>query len=299
MNNKQSSWESEKKKLAEKIKEMTLIWKISYEERNRLISIGINTWDNLYLIKNLYEFRKSDTKYVQEKIIHMNKHNELLIEPRNISQDFKNILQKDSIEFVLDIESVINLEEKGNYFYNKSQNELPNICIIGLIIISNDKYLFKDFTIDDLTIDSEKQNIINWLNFISKYDHIKIYHWGVAEKTYLENINKRFPDIKLPKMIMIDLLHFFRQEPIIIKDCFNFSLKTIGKNMYKHCMINSTWSDTDNGLDAMIRFKELCLQKDKNIPLKRYTEIAEIIDYNKMDCVILMEILFYLRKKYL
>ena len=69
--------------------------------------------------------------------------------------------------------------------------------------------------------------------------------------------------------------------------------------MYKHCMINSTWSDTDNGLDAMIRFKELCLQKDKNIPLKRYTEIAEIIDYNKMDCVILMEILFYLRKKYL
>ena len=123
MNNKQSSWESEKKKLAEKIKEMTLIWKISYEERNRLISIGINTWDNLYLIKNLYEFRNSDTKYVQEKIIHMNKHNELLIEPRNISQDFKNILQKDSIEFVLDIESVINLEEKGNYFYNKSQNE--------------------------------------------------------------------------------------------------------------------------------------------------------------------------------
>lgn len=299
MNNKQSCWETEKKKLAEKIKEMTLIWKISYEERNRLISIGINTWDNLYLIKNLYEFRKSDTKYVQEKIIHMNKHNELLIEPRNISHDFKNILQKDSIEFVLDIESVLNLEEKGNYFYNKSQNELPNICIIGLIIISNDRYLFKDFTIDDLTIESEKQNIINWLNFISKYDHIKIYHWGVAEKTYLENINKRFPDIKLPKMIMIDLLHFFRQEPIIIKDCFNFSLKTIGKNMYKHCMINSTWSDTDNGLDAMIRFKELCLQKDKNIPLKRYTEIAEIIEYNKMDCVILMEILFYLRKKYL
>ena len=34
------------------------------------------------------------------------------------------------------------------------------------------------------------------------------------------------------------------------------------------------------------------LQKDKNIPLKRYTEIAEIIEYNKMDCVILMEILF-------
>ena len=147
MNNKQSCWESEKKKLAEKIKEMTLIWKISYEERNRLISIGINTWDNLYLIKNLYEFRNSDTKYVQEKIIHMNKNNELLIEPRNITKDFKDILKQDTIEFVLDIESVINLEEKGNYFYNKSQYDLPNICIIGLIIIKDGKYIFKDFTI--------------------------------------------------------------------------------------------------------------------------------------------------------
>jgi len=69
--------------------------------------------------------------------------------------------------------------------------------------------------------------------------------------------------------------------------------------MYKHGLIKSTWSETDNGLDAMIKFKELCLKKDKNIPLKRYKEIAEIIEYNKMDCVILMEILQYLRKKYL
>ena len=43
--------------------------------------------------------------------------------------------------------------------------------------------------------------------------------------------------------------------------------------MYKHGLINSTWSDTDNGLDAMIKFKEICLKKDKNIPLKRYNEI--------------------------
>jgi hypothetical protein len=69
--------------------------------------------------------------------------------------------------------------------------------------------------------------------------------------------------------------------------------------MYKHGLIKTTWSDTDNGLDAMIKFKEICLNNEKNIPIKRYTEVAEIIEYNKMDCVILMEILQYLRKKYL
>ena len=30
--------------------------------------------------------------------------------------------------------------------------------------------------------------------------------------------------------------------------------------------------DTDNGLDAMIKFKEICLNKEKSIPLKRYNE---------------------------
>ncbi len=299
MNNKQSCWENEKKKLAYKLKEITLIWRISYEDRNRLISMGITEWDNPYLLNNLYELKDTNTRDIQERIIHMNKHDNLIMEPRNISRDFKDILKVDDNEFILDIESVLNLETKGSYFNNDIQKDLPNICIIGLIIVNNGNFVFKDFTIDDLTIESEKQNINNWLNFISKYDEIKIYHWGHAEKTYLENIHKRFPDIRLPKMKLIDLLHFFRQEPIIIKDCFNFSLKTIGKNMYKHGLIKSTWSDTDNGLDAMIKFKEICLKKDKNIPLKRYNEISEIIEYNKMDCVILKEILEYLRYKYL
>ena len=301
MNNKQSCWENEKKKLSEKIKEITLIWRISYQDRNRLINIGITEWDNPYLLNNLYELKDTNTRDIQERIIHMNKHDNLIIDPRNISRKFKDILKKDNIEFILDIESVLNLEDKGSYFNNDIIKDLPNICIIGLIILNNnnDKYLFKDFTIEHLTIESEKQNILNWLSFISKYNEIKIYHWGHAEKSYLENIHKRFPDIKLPKMELIDLLHFYRKEPIIIKDCFNFSLKTIGKNMYKHDLIDSTWSETDNGLDAMIKFKEICLKKDKNIPLKRYNEISEIIEYNKMDCVILKEILEYLRYKYL
>ena len=299
MNNKQSCWENEKKKLSEQLKEITLIWRISYEDRNKLINIGITQWDNPYLLNNLYELKDSNTRDIQEKIIHMNSYDNLIIEPRNINRDFKHILKRDDIEFILDIESVLNLESKGSYFNNNIIKDLPNICIIGLIIINNNEYLFKDFTIEDLTIESEKKNILNWISFLSKYDEIKIYHWGHAEKSYLENINKRFPDIKLPRMILIDLLHFFRQEPIIIKDCFNFSLKTIGKNMYKHGLINSTWSDTDNGLDAMIKFKEICLKKDKNIPLKRYNEISEIIEYNKMDCIILKEILEYLRYKYL
>ena len=112
-------------------------------------------------------------------------------------------------------------------------------------------------------------------------------------------MKNKFSDINFPNIILIDLLEFVKNEPIIIKDAFNFSLKNIGKAMYKHGFIKTTWQDTDNGLDAVIKFKEICEKNiGKDIPLKRYTEIAEIIDYNKIDCLVLTEILMYFRKRY-
>jgi hypothetical protein len=48
----------------------------------------------------------------------------------------------------------------------------------------------------------------------------------------------------------------------------------------------------------MIQFKESCIKKDKNIPLKRYLEVREIIEYNRTDCQVLFEIVELLREKY-
>ena len=113
-------------------------------------------------------------------------------------------------------------------------------------------------------------------------------------------MKQKYPDIVFPKMILIDLLEIFKNEPIIIKNCFNFGLKNIGKSLYKYKFISTTWSSTDNGLDAMIRFKEICEENiGKDIPLKRYTDISDIIHYNKIDCIVLTEILMFLRKRYL
>ena len=49
----------------------------------------------------------------------------------------------------------------------------------------------------------------------------------------------------------------------------------------------------------MIKFKKLCLERNKQIPLKRYNEISEIVEYNKIDCQVLFEIIELLRKLYL
>ena len=303
MNYKNTEYEDEKKKIAKKIKEITLIWNISYNERCELVKKNVKTWDNIYLIQNLYDLKDTNTKYVQSKIIQMNMQNEIMVQPRkNISDKLLSIIIPSDNEYILDIESLIHLEEKKNYFNDFIKKDQATICIIGSVLMKHNEFNnFKDFTINDLSIDEEKNIIQNWINSLKPCndDFIKIYHWGHAEKTYLNNMKKKYPDIKFPNIILIDLLHFFRDEPIIIKDCFNFGLKNIGKALYKHKYITTTWSDTDNGLDAMIKFKEICEKKDTNIPLKRYTEIKDIIHYNQVDCLVLMEILQFLRSKYL
>ena len=50
-------------------------------------------------------------------------------------------------------------------------------------------------------INPEEEKIIQyWLNFLKKYfkKSIKIYHWGNAEKVYLEYMMKKYPDIYIP-----------------------------------------------------------------------------------------------------
>ena len=47
----------------------------------------------------------------------------------------------------------------------------------------------------------------------------------------------------------------------------------------------------------MIKFKEIC-KREKNIPLKRFIEIKEKIDYNKVDCKVLKDIYDLLKKNY-
>ena len=56
--------------------------------------------------------------------------------------------------------------------------------------------------------------------------------------------------------------------------------------------------ENDNGLDSMIQFKDICIKNKKKIPIKRYKEIKEIVEYNRIDCKVLEEIVELLREIY-
>ena len=301
MNNKTGPWYKEKKKLAESIKEITLVWNISYHKRCLLYDRGITTWDDPILLRNIYpyEIRESKREYIQEKMIHINSQNELKIQPRRIkNQEFIHHIQNQKNSIILDIESVLKFDEKESYFTDEIYNEHPKICIIGTIINHNN--IFKDFTIKTLNEKEEKKIIQYWLLYLKKSlktDLIKIYHWGNAEKVYLTYMKEKYSDLSFPHFELVDLLSYFKEEPITIQGCFGYGLKEIVKMLYTHNLIENQWEDDTDGLEAMIQFIQKSEEAEKkNIPLKRFTEIRKIIYYNYMDCKVITDILQMLQK---
>jgi len=296
MNYKESDWENEKLKLANHIKEITLVWNISYDERCLFLKNGIDCWDNPKLLSELKESKKKD---IQLRMIHMNQQKEILLYPRKtVSCDFKKILCSSDNDIYFDVESFLSFDEKQDLFVDFTQEKEPVLGILGLI----HKKKFFPFVIDDFSLEDERKLVKNFESFLwdifrKNNKKINIYHWGHAEYNYFKYIERTYPSITLPDHELIDILDYFRMEPIIVQGVFKFGIKSVGKALYEHGMIKTTWGEHDSGLDSMIRFKDICLNK-KKIPLKRYLEIDDIIEYNRIDCQVLYEIVELLREKY-
>ena len=295
MNNNESDWENEKYKLATEIKEITSVWNISYNERCDFLEKGIECWDDDKLLKNLKESKKRN---IQERMIHMNKNTDILLYPRkNISSTFQEILSlKNDIYF--DVESFLSFDEKQELLNDELNKRDPVLGILGFI--HNGKYW--NYTMNDFSLTEEKKIVTRFIDHLHKINNsklINIYHWGHAEFNYLKYIKDKYPEIILPEYRLINVLDFFRTEPIIVQGVFKFGLKYIGEALYKNKLIKTTWGINDNGLDTMIEFKDVCKNNTKKIPLKRYSQIVDIIDYNRIDCQVLYEIVDLMKKTYL
>ena len=223
MNYNESNWENEKYKLAERIKEITLVWNIGYDERCILLKKDIKCWDDPKLLNKLKDNKQ---KKIQERIIHMNQQEDILLYPRKtISTDFKEVLITKDTDIIFDVESFLSFDD-NNDFFNDNKVSSPILAILGFIHNRN----FYDYTISNYTRKSEEKIIKDFSNHLFKINRkynnkINIYHWGHAEYNYFNYIRKNYPHIKFPEYKLINILDYFRMEPIIVQGIFKFGLK--------------------------------------------------------------------------
>jgi len=149
------------------------------------------------------------------------------------------------------------------------------------------------------------------INLGKKHPIPPLYHWGHYECSFFRSQCldlKRKIGPKISKLIetyqsqltWIDLSECFRKNPIVINGCFKFGLKEIACRLHELGLIKSTWKQQScvNGMSAMIMAYKAYQQSTKTgISVSQNPVMKEIMDYNKIDCVVIHEIIELLQTK--
>jgi len=272
-----------KKQIAERNYEITNIWNCSLKHRYNAFKYNIKSWKDKRCNCNVLGINGKN-KNIIDNMINFNRSNKGIINLKKINNNDNNWRNNNKVNLYLDFETI------GSMFL---KDDIVFLVGIGYKI-PNEEYNFKYFFINKLNKKEEKKLLENMNMFIKKLDDKhginNVYHWSNAEPIIYKKLLKRHNIINNIKWF--DLLKFFKKNVILIKDCFNFSLKTIVSKMNKYKLIKLNYDNSiSSGLDAMIQAHDL--YKNNNLILEK--DLNDIINYNKLDCSTLYQILDYLR----
>lgn len=322
-----------KRKIANKNKELTLLWNCGIAQRNNAIKMGITQYSNPNLTADKLGFEFNSSKYPIINSMLETTHSNKLIEI-NKKNNHNNWQTRVDNEFYVDFETYIPIFDEKLIYENEDENdELNNsqcIYMIGVAHCVNDIYNFKCFIIsypgseniydkikekyncksqDIVTVLNEKSLIDTFINYIysfktknePKYRFLKktrLIHWSWAEPClFLKKL--ALYDINTTSNILpwFDLMEVFKNSvyPITIKDCFSFSLKEITKAMNNHQMLNLEWPELDDGLLSSFIARDIYKNLNSD-GKKNNSNMEDIVEYNYIDCKALYLILLCIRK---
>jgi hypothetical protein len=192
-----------------------------------------------------------------------------------------------------------------------------------------EKYIFKCFIIDylgsedlykiieekhkcsknDIIIVSDEKTLIKtFMDYIYSFKNIRETKYKFLKKTRMIHWSKAEPNLFLKKLInyelntinntlpWYDLMEIFKNPkyPILIKNCFLFSLKDITKSLNNYKFIDLEWPDLDDGLLTAFIAKDIYKNTNKN-SVENNKNMTDIIEYNYIDCKALYLIINFLR----
>jgi hypothetical protein len=298
-------WKSIKKEIANKLKDITLLWRCGPSDRNAAFDKDVFRWKDKKCNSSLFGF-KNTSGIILDNIIRINKQNNNKINIGNTA-NYCKVHNKDKIQFYVDFETCSDINKNfAEYieFNNEplEQDILNNTLIfmigIGWINPYTKEWVFKTFITDSLT--NNEENKIQYMKNISRQynnnNKPQVYHWSPAEVSCYESSAERYNinyNIKWK-----DLLHEFKQYPITLKGVFNYGLKNIANKMYKNKMITTLWEDSEmDGLAAMVatwNCNDKIKEEKSSSKLIDFDVMKEIVKYNEIDCKVMWDINRYI-----
>jgi hypothetical protein len=272
-----------KQKCAEEIKDITLISYLTADHREQCFRNGVKSWDDPRLSAEFLGMTGKNGQVI-DSILNANRDTtDKIIFKKDITFELP---EESDLEYYIDFETIIH--NRKNFIY-----------MVGLGNVSKGNWTYKCFTLDNLNEESEKKMYKELTDYIEitnkKYvkdgKNPSYIHWSPVEPSQL---NKLITNLKLPinNIKWYDLYKYFKQNLIGVKGAYGYSLKQIGKAMYKNRLINTYWLESilaDNKISTIAYNKYIKREDCKK-------EFQELIDYNEVDVKIMFDILTVMRK---
>jgi len=310
-------WQAEKRKIASEIGEITEIWNVGPKNRSIAIKEGITNWrDNRCSTVSLgINSNRSETI---DKIIDINRQDNIKILPQVISgnmNDWKN----GGNDLYVDFETLSDIFTPNPDVTDQRQQGI--IFMIGVGWEEDGEWKHKTFTCRNLTYDEEFLIMNDFATFVKDRGNPKLHHWCADENFWKSAVERQLARLTKPGYILeerfwriidtnkqdeikehltlegwSDLCKLFQNEPIVLKDCFNYGLKNIAKAMKKHGMITVDLdSDCDSGTSAMVNAWKCYNTTENAVETDTMKDVGK---YNEFDCKVLWEIITYLRNNH-
>lgn len=319
-----SHWDNIKMEYAEKIGEITLLWNCGVKNREIAHKNEIYSFRDPDCTAEALGVKGPKLQPILDAIINVNRR-----------KDFQNAMDKIEIKINNKIDNrwmessplqiSVDFETISVIFDDFKQlpqaNDQCYLYLIGIgYRINGEDTRYKLFLISELSKNAEFQMIYQFYQFIRSLTdaHLgsdqpipPLYHWGHIERTFFSGLCTRLVrkigndienDIKLfeDKLDWYDLSECFKGNPIVINGCYKFGLKEVSKRLRDIGLIKTTWPSgpCHDGNTAMIMAnKAYEVSKAANIPVNQVSLMKKIIEYNKVDCLVIHEIIDVMRMK--
>ena len=293
-----------KSKIAGLTHEITSLYNISYKTRNILVEHGVEKWsDPRFLdILNTYAPNKYHKSWLLKNMLEANnKHNEDNEDNEDNKTDI--IMNKDKLEsfrkkysgtknYFLDFETtsgIWNKKLESDLLFDTLLDSKKDVFLIGLMNHNEDytPFLLRTGT-DNREIYKDMYKNITQNNY-EDIKNIKIFHWGNIEKYYIESM---FPE--LDTNCLCDLYKEFIDIEIGIRSCLKYGLKSVFNSLLHTDYIaqdnkNKISNISISGLGASIMADRYYQGSSTD-----FKTMLAIIEYNKLDCLMLVKIFNFL-----
>lgn len=285
-------WNKQKQELAIQNCDISQIWQCGIKAKTIAFSKGIRSWtDNRCSSFNL-GFRGQRAKII-DAIIDINRQSKDLIRPSRIVSSLFN-WRSEQNELYVDFETIADVYCEDV----PEQTNTDRLFMIG--IYDGDQYI--NFTCTTLSDSEEFRIMSEFIAYINFRQSRKLWFWSAEDKiwsraeTRLSEKSALYRDYFTDNVIRgwADLSMLFKTEPIVLKGCFKFGLKEISRVMKQHGMIKTYFdSQCQSGLEASHKAWQVY---KSGVNIENSDVMADICKYNRIDVVVMVEILDYLRR---